>query len=101
MREWYETFVETLVDGRNDIIKHTMLPGAQVNVHVSPTLLTVLECSIPYQLSSGNITPCEGRIVGMEVYADTTLPIEKARVSIVHDGKRYVCDVTVLDINII
>jgi len=37
----------------------------------------------------------------MRVYKDSTLPHEKAKVSVVYDETCYVCDVTVLDINII
>jgi len=103
VREWYETLIETLIDGANSFMKE--IGEFPTSVSVSDDLLCIIECSVLYKPSftvNGDIPPSfAGTLPKFKVFKDDTLLSNVAKLSGVKDGVKYTLDVNVLDMNII
>lgn len=99
VREWYETFVETLIDAGNSI--HRVAKEVPESVYVGPDLSTILECSVLYRPTFNSAEPHVGTLCNRyKIFKDETLK-NSAFVCFAKDGTKYEVEVEVLDMNII
>lgn len=74
-REWYETFVETLIDMRNHLQRAAGKNPREVNIYVSPDALCILESTVLFKPEKTG-----GTIAGMNVIRSTSVPRFEAEV---------------------
>lgn len=94
VQEWYETFVETLVDASNTIFKRNLQP-AQV-VEVNTDLYTILCHTVLFKPIKAEEVPTapqpaaldgtiKGKIGNLTVFLNEKIPNDEARVKLVTD----------------
>lgn len=68
-REWYETFVETIIDVRNHLHRAAGKNAREINVYVSPDAMCILECTVLFKPSKTG-----GTLAGMNIIRSTSVP---------------------------
>lgn len=103
VREWYETFIETLVDAGNTMLRE--VKETPECIYINRDAATILECSILYKPVyniSGEYSPHVGTLCNrFKVFIDEDLPKNVAIVSHTKNDVRTFIDVQILDMNII
>lgn len=91
VREWYETFVETIVDVRNACIRARKLPtgNGKFELRCGADVITILECSVLYNSTDRTLGSM------FTVKPDTHVP--NSVVTIGEAGRKPVGSVTIKD----
>lgn len=99
VREWYETFVETIIDAGNALYRHAKVPAE--TIYVNRDILTILECSVLYRptLKFCGITATNAGTLSnrFTVFIDDSLSSDSCLVTLVKDGIRLEAEVKILD----